>query len=96
MKRLNRKFRGKNKTTDVLSFPAEPGPGPAVLGDVVVSVPAARRQAALAGWSLEKESLFLVIHGILHLLGHDHEKGPAQAQKMAALHGKLFAKGYPR
>ncbi len=96
MKRLNRRHRGKNKTTDVLSFPAGDAPGPAMLGDVAVSVPVARRQAKLAGWSYEKECFFLLLHGILHLLGHDHERGAKEAHAMAALQHKLMNTGYKR
>lgn len=94
MKRLNRRYRGKNKTTDVLSFPAGGDPGPAMLGDVAVSVPVARRQANLAGWSYEKECFFLLLHGILHLLGHDHERSAKEAHAMAALQHKLMDVGY--
>ncbi len=94
MKRLNRRFRGKNKTTDVLSFPAGNAPGPVMLGDVVVSVPVARRQARLTGWSLEKECFFLLLHGILHLLGYDHERGAKEARAMADIQHKLMNIGY--
>ncbi len=95
MTRLNRTWRRKDKTTDVLSFPGGDAPGPATLGDVVISVPVARRQAKAAGWSFEKECFFLLIHGILHLLGHDHEKGAKEAHAMAALQRDLMMKGYP-
>jgi probable rRNA maturation factor len=74
---LNRRYRRKDRPTDVLSFAlAEPGqlrqPG-AVLGDVVISIPAARRQAADLGHPLESELALLLVHGTLHLLGYDHE-----------------------
>lgn len=67
---LNAKYRGKNKPTDVLSFAQE---DPHVLGDIVISVPTAFRQAEAAGWPLESEIALLGIHGLLHLLGCDDE-----------------------
>ncbi|MFM8412310.1 MAG: rRNA maturation RNase YbeY [Alphaproteobacteria bacterium] len=85
MRALNRDWRGKDRPTDVLAFPqADPGePSPAgLLGDVVVSVPTAERQAAARGHSAEEEIRTLLVHGILHLLGYDHERGPADARRM--------------
>ena len=70
MRELNRKFRHKNKTTDVLTFP---GDDSTHLGDIVISVDQARRQAAEEKHSLSTEVRYLVLHGILHSLGHDHE-----------------------
>lgn len=75
---LNRKFRRKNKTTDVLTFPAddsyfEPGAKGRPLGDIVISVDQARRQAADEKHSLATEVRYLILHGILHALGYDHE-----------------------
>src|SRR5579859_6914969 len=67
IRQLNRRYRGKNKPTDVLSFVAEEP-----LGDVAISVDTARRQAAGYGTPLQNEIHRLLIHGILHLLGHDH------------------------
>ena len=70
MRRLNREFRKIDRPTDVLSFPAgEPG----FLGDVAIDVPYAARQARRRGHALEREVQLLVVHGVLHLLGHDHE-----------------------
>lgn len=94
IKRLNMRYRKKNKATDVLSFPSADGPGPSTIGDVVVCVPVARQQAQKAGWSLEKETLFLLIHGLLHLMGYDHERGKKEAVEMADLQRKLFATAY--
>lgn len=94
MKTLNRQWRGKDKTTDVLAFPAGGGPGPDTLGDVVISVPVARKQAAKAGWSMEKEALFLLIHGLLHLMGYDHEKSARAAHEMADEQKRLFTAVY--
>ena len=76
MRELNRRFRGRNATTDVLSFPAGPPPSGTderPLGDIVISVPAARRQARDVGHSLDDELKTLALHGYLHLLGYDHE-----------------------
>lgn len=79
MKRLNRAYRGKNKTTDVLSFPLLEGrkmpripKGPLPLGDVVVSLSQTARQAKERGIPFRSELALLVVHGILHLLGYDH------------------------
>lgn len=80
MRELNKKFRGKNSTTDVLSFPflSEPGAvatGDALdfLGDIVISVEQAERQSKENDLSLELEIKQLILHGILHLCGYDHE-----------------------
>src|SRR5262245_43810923 len=67
---LNRRFRRKDRVTDVLSFPAEE---PGVLGDVVIAAGVAARQALHAGHSLQAELRVLALHGLLHLLGYDHE-----------------------
>jgi probable rRNA maturation factor len=73
MRRLNRQFRGKDKTTDVLSFPSS-GPGAeAIAGDLAISVTTALAQAAEQGHSLTTEIKVLVLHGLLHLAGFDHE-----------------------
>lgn len=69
MTSLNRKFRRKNKTTDVLTFAGEDQ----FLGDIVISVDQARRQAADEKHSLATEMRYLILHGILHALGYDHE-----------------------
>lgn len=70
---LNRRYRGKDRSTDVLSFPGGGTPEGLHLGDLVIAVPTARRQAAGLGHSLGREIRELVLHGLLHLLGHDHE-----------------------
>lgn len=94
MRPLNRKYRKKKKTTDVLSFFVEDQPvcGAKILGDVVISVEQARRQAKARGKTLKSEMATLLIHGILHLLGYDHEKSPRQAKIMFAYERKLFAR----
>ncbi len=68
---LNRAYRGQDRTTDVLAFPQD-GPGP-VLGDVVISVPQAARQARRAGHPLAREVALLATHGTLHLLGYEDD-----------------------
>ena len=77
IRRLNRDFRNQDKPTDVLSFPTEPEAPPHLdkpgLGDMIISVETARRQAFARHHSLERELCVLVIHGLLHLLGYDHE-----------------------
>jgi len=93
MRRLNRRYRRKDRTTDVLAFPvrkhsARPVPraprlAPALLGDVVISLPQAERQAARAGHSLDRELTVLVVHGLLHLLGYDHERSAREARRMS-------------
>lgn len=70
---LNRDYRGRDRPTDVLSFPGGETPDGPHLGDVAVSVPAARRQAAEQGVPVERELKRLLLHGVLHCLGHDHE-----------------------
>ncbi len=73
MRTLNRVWRKKDRPTDVLSFPSgETGPA-AFVGDVAIDVPYAQRQARRLGHFLEREVQVLLAHGILHLLGHDHE-----------------------
>jgi probable rRNA maturation factor len=75
---LNREYRGRDAATDVLSFPLDETPNGEVpetlLGDVVISVETARRQAADYDASLQREIYRLLIHGLLHLKGHDHEQ----------------------
>jgi len=81
MRELNRKFRRKNKTTDVLTFR---GDDSSHLGDIVISIDQARRQAADEKHSLATEIRYLVLHGILHALGYDHEtdKGEMSALEL--------------
>jgi len=77
MRTLNRQHRAKDATTDVLSFPAGRAPDPEGLrhlGDILISVPQAARQARAAGHPLDRELRVLMLHGYLHLLGYDHER----------------------
>lgn len=82
--KLNRDYLGVDAPTDVLSFPAsesDPETGARYIGDILISVPYAAKGAKLAGNSLEAELQLLVVHGVLHLLGHDHAK-PKDKSKM--------------
>lgn len=96
IRRLNRTWRKKDKATDVLSFPAgdlpKGTPGPRQLGDVVISLDTAKRQAKEYSRTLEQEVSRYLAHGLLHLLGHDHER-TQDARKMAALEEKLLGEG---
>lgn len=90
LKALNKEFRGKNKPTDVLSFPAlDAGDGAGMAGDLAISVETAARQAAEHGHALEDELRVLILHGVLHLAGYDHE---ADDGEMRALESQLRAK----
>jgi probable rRNA maturation factor len=79
---LNRQYRGKDKPTDVLSFSLADELQPHLLGDVVISVATAARQAQRRSHSLREEIQTLLIHGILHLLGYDHEISRGEAIRM--------------
>jgi probable rRNA maturation factor len=89
--KLNKKYRRKPKATDVLSFLAESAVngGPSLLGDVVISIDQARAQAEAGGWTLAQEIDRLLIPGIVHLLGYDHERSPKDARVMRALEKKI-------
>jgi probable rRNA maturation factor len=94
IRRLNRQFRGKNKATDVLSFPAMPIPGikgaEVFAGDLAISVPTARKQAIAQGHPLATEIKVLILHGLLHLAGYDHETDSGQmARREAKLRAQL-------
>ena len=82
VRRLNRDFRGKDKATDVLSFPGEESPEGRHLGDIVISIPTAQRQAASRGAALEEEVKLLLLHGVLHCLGHDHETDEGEMERL--------------
>lgn len=86
VRRLNREFRRKDKPTDVLSFPSE---ADGLAGDIAICVEIAREQASQHGHSLATELRILILHGILHLAGHDHETDDGE---MAALESKLRTK----
>ena len=97
---LNREWRGKDKPTNVLSFPMlergellglrSEGP-PELLGDLALALETCTREAADKGISLSDHAAHLIIHGLLHLAGHDHELGPAEAREMEELEIKALA-----
>ena len=90
LRALNLQFRGKDKPTDVLSFPALPedsGQG----GDLAISLDTASRQAADCGHTLETEVKVLILHGLLHLAGYDHGRDRGQMRRRESLLRKQFA-----
>ena len=101
---LNREWRGKDKPTNVLSFPmlaraellalggvGEDGAPPELLGDIALALETCTREAAEKRISLEAHAAHLIIHGLLHLAGHDHEISPEDATAMEALEIKALA-----
>lgn len=92
---LNRDYRGKDRPTDVLAFAMREGEGgplhPEILGDVVISVDTARRQAAERGVAIVAEATFLLAHGLLHLLGYDHQTEQELRVMMALTDGLCAA-----
>jgi len=94
VRELNRRFRKKDRPTDVLSFPSaaaeDEASGGRYLGDVVIAAGVARRQAKEAGHSIQTELRVLALHGLLHLLGYDHE---IDAGRMARVERRLRRKG---
>jgi len=84
LRKLNRDYLGVDAPTDVLSFPAsesDPETGVHYIGDILISIPYAARSAEKAGHPLESEIQLLIVHGVLHLLGHDHAE-PKEKTKM--------------
>jgi rRNA maturation RNase YbeY len=100
MRRLNRRYRRKDRTTDVLAFPTRhlrtrvtrhsSRVTSSLLGDIVISLPQAQRQASRAGHSLDHELTVLMIHGTLHLLGYDHERSAREAGRMHRREGAVL------
>jgi len=98
---LNREWRGRDKPTNVLSFPmlerdeledlAPEGP-PVMLGDIALAHETCAREAAEKGVSLESHATHLIVHGLLHLAGHDHVESDEQAEAMEALETRILAK----
>lgn len=101
MRALNRTFRAKNKPTDVLSFPLliearKKTVQPGLMGDLVISLPTMIRQARMYRQPPNREFLRLAVHGLLHLLGHDHEKVPSSvARRMRSIEKKVLEELYP-
>jgi probable rRNA maturation factor len=103
LRELNRTWRGEDKPTNVLSFPARDGAGggwpdlppggagPVPLGDVAVALETLLREAAAEGKAPADHLAHLVVHGTLHLIGHDHEAGEAEAEAMEALEVEALA-----
>jgi rRNA maturation RNase YbeY len=98
IKELNKKYLRRNRPTDVISFSQIEGNAHPIvhttclLGDVVISLETAKRQARQLSLSLKEELMFLLIHGILHLLGHDHEGSEKKAKEMHAQEQRLVSK----
>ena len=82
MKSLNKKYRGRNRLTDVLSFEG--------LNEIVICLPQAKRQAKTLKYSLNFELTRLLVHGIVHLKGYDHEKSAKEAKKMREIEEKIL------
>jgi probable rRNA maturation factor len=94
--KLNREYLGVDAPTDVLSFPADeedPETGVPYLGDILISIPRAAQQAKAAGHSVEDEAQLLVVHGTLHLLGHDHAEAEEKARMWKAQSGVMSMLG---
>jgi probable rRNA maturation factor len=98
MRTLNRRYRGQDAPTDVLSFGLGPDAGfivppgrPRQLGEIVISYPTAARQARMDGQSVHDELAHLLVHGVLHLLGYDHER-PPEAKTMRAREERLLGR----
>ncbi len=85
----NKEYRGKDRPTDVLSFPMEEE---IMLGDIVISIETAKRQAEERDIMLDREAAFLFIHGLLHLLGYDHEIDKQAEEEMFALQEEILKK----
>ena len=97
IRRLNREYRKQDRATDVLAFPIREAimpqgkcPTTNMLGDVVISVPTAVRQAQEVGRSIDVELATLLIHGVLHLCGYDHERSPREAVRMSRRERKVL------
>jgi probable rRNA maturation factor len=89
MKRLNKTFRRKNRVTDILSFEGEDENS---LGELVICLDVIRTQAAEHGLSMSEELGYMILHGVLHLLGYEHEKSASKAKRMFSLQDEIFEK----
>jgi len=98
MQEMNRLYRNKDKTTDALAFSMRDGQypdiNPAILGDIVISLPTAGRQAKEKGHGIYDEIAVLLIHGMLHLAGYDHEKGKKEEARMRRMEKKILESLY--
>lgn len=86
---LNKEYRQKDKPTDVLSFPMD---DEVLLGDIVISIDTAKKQAEEREINIDREAAFLFIHGLLHLLGYDHETSVEDEKEMFALQEEILKK----
>jgi probable rRNA maturation factor len=96
-RRLNARYRGRDKPTNVLSFPCQPPRGlrPLPLGDLVICAQVVGREARAQGKPAEAHWAHMTVHGVLHLLGYDHDRN-REAARMEALEKKILARlGYP-
>ena len=96
IRKLNREYLGRDKPTNVISFAMQegefPGVNPGLLGDVVISADTCAREAEEGGVGFDARLIFLLLHGILHLTGYDHERsGDAEARRMEEKERNLFA-----
>ncbi len=94
MQELNRRFLGRDKPTNVLAFSMREGEfsslHPHLLGDLVISIETAKRQSKSSDLSEMEMLILLLIHGILHLIGYEHERGKKEAREMAMKQKELF------
>jgi len=98
IRRLNRDYRQKDRPTNVLAFAMRDGkderppapPGPEHLGDVVISLATSTREAVAYGRRMDEHLLILLIHGLLHLLGYDHERSDVEQRRMERRERRLF------
>jgi probable rRNA maturation factor len=95
IRRLNREYLGRDKPTNVISFPMQEGDfaglNPDILGDVVISAATCAREAEAGGIPFWNRLAFLLLHGILHLTGYDHERsGEAEARRMEEKEREIF------
>lgn len=93
MKKINFQFRNRNEPTDILSFESV---DPESLGELVLSPEVVKAQAKRTGLSFHQELCYMVLHGLLHLLGYDHETSLKEAKIMFALQNRIFQKLAPR
>lgn len=96
IRRMNRAYLGKDHPTNVISFAMQEGEfaglNPAILGDVIVSADTAAREAEVGGSPFFSRLCFLVLHGILHIVGYDHERsGEAEARRMELKEREIFS-----
>ena len=94
-RRLNHEYRKRDYATNVLSFPYGE-PGRSAYGDIVICAPVVAREAREQGKDVEAHHAHLVVHGVLHLRGHDHERGAAEARRMESIERRILRKlGFP-